>query len=166
VTASFDDHTESSRISTLKGDPRVVGLAFLDSTSGQRLPIIRPGMNAPLANAPATRGILEKRDREFQTSDVVSSTRSIRFSPDSTLQSRSIAVPETGEPGGPFESEDQEKKELVLASPPAPTSAPPATPYPNFHNAHKSASRSEPSGHVRISRVGRQGMYISCVINL
>jgi len=162
VTASFDDHTESTRISTLRGDPRM-GLAFLDSTSGQRLPIIRPGMNAPV-----TRGILEKRDREFQTTDIVSSTRSIRFSPDSTLQSRSITVPEMGEPGSPFESADQEKKELVLAPPPAPAPAPasPATPYPNFQNAHKSAFRSEPGGHVRISRVGRQGMYILWVKNL
>jgi hypothetical protein len=157
VTASFDEHTESSRLSTLRGDPRM-GLAFLDSTSGQRLPIIRPGMNAP-----ATRGILEKRDREFQTTDIVSSTRSIRFSPDSTLQSGSIAVPETGEPGGTFESVDQEKKGLVMA-PPAP--APPTTPYPNFQNAHKSAFRPEPSGHVTISRVGRQGMYICWVISL
>ena len=143
VTASFDDQAESDHITTLKGDPRM-GLAFLDSASGQRLPIIRPGANAP------ARGILEKRDREFQATDAVSSTRSIRFSPESTLQTRSIAIAEMVEPSVPFESMDQEKQGLVASAPP--------TPHSDFPDSHKSTFRSERNGHVRISRLGRQGM--------
>ena len=152
VTASFDDHAESDHITTLKGDPRM-GMAYLDSTSGQRLPIIRPGANG----APA-RGILEKRDREFQATDAISSTRSIRFSPESTLQSRSVAMTEIAEPIVPFELTDEEKRRLVPPAPP--------TPHPDLHDAHNSTFRSERNGHVRISRLGRQGMLCDNLFHL
>lgn len=144
VTASFDDHAESESITALQGDPRV-GVVFFDSTSGQRLPIIRPGMNAP------ARGILEKRDRPSEATDAVSSTRSIRFSPDTTFQSRSFPMAEIGEPSDAFGSRDQGERGLVAPAPPVP--------YPNFHGDHsRPPFNSEFARHVRISRLGRQGM--------
>jgi hypothetical protein len=149
VTASFDDHAESERITAFQSDPRI-GVICLESASGQRLPMVKTDVNVPPA-----RGILEKRgDRSLQATDIASSTRSVRFSPDTTFQSRSFAMAEIGEPGDALGLRDQGEKGFM---PPAP-SVPPV-PYPNFHGDHRPPFSPESGGHVRISRVGRQGMF-------
>jgi hypothetical protein len=166
VTRSFDDHNvhvpEASDTSTLEKGPIVapatnsrniiftnLNAGFKRAFSGPRplLPIVNTGITS------STQGILEKSKQEGQLSAVVSITRSVHFSPDTSRQSRGFTIDNT------LGSVDQ-KGSVADSTPPESSSSLEESNSRISREVNPNAISPEQYGRVMVSRVGRRGASI------